>query len=1019
MILLNTTETLVPFQSERGSKIKHYAAVHHKGYTMQPKGFEMGRITNDIKRQAHAQLYTASELLEAFSSGQNILLSNFELDSQNNIRFISSSAFAVDVDDNFKATDPLDVLESLGNICTGLFYTFSHGIKGNRYRLLFQLDKPITVSEDMEDLIEYMVFYLKEKGLPVDGGAKSPTQIIRGGKLGYEINNFETVLNVSEWLDKAKAYNADKRAAIKARQDAAAQSMSENLKNPVTFEELLEMCTVIGHIPSGSGDEVTHKWLQVVYALKDYVQMGFIDNEQGYELFHIVSGGESNERYWNSIKPNGFVTIGTIIHHASQVGYKRKHKYGYALQESPEVIPVERIGVDKHIPTEVAAELLGQHERVIVDAPTGSGKTTAFMNAFKRLANKEYNFYIFVAPTIVLSEQIALEHNVTCAKGGIKGFKNMIVQKVIQGERVFVSTYDKAAEVVSFIESGIKYENNPKPKFYLVYDEVHKLTEAYNYRFSTIDKLNELASVATSLIGLSGTPEDLLKNNWDKLIKIDNGNSKSTNLDYRIFTYDTNEKGVITPENADLMLVPVVRGLLQQTRVLLFINNKDRIQRVARLLKGEGINVQTVTSDKRQSATYTNIVENGAIDDDVQVVISTSVLADGISLNNDLNWSCVVVADRDSQMWNSSTIKQISHRFRNQYRYFALYMRTPNPDYAEERRFNIESEYQNRLRIVNNHVNYLNNEFQSEALQDFIPSNVEKYHGIFYKATEEAAEIEFNPLFVRHQSMKAKENYYAAYRMAFIKEVGRMIGHKLTGVFNVNEEVRKNGSDLSGLLVEIETEKEEKKQESLQLREDFDKYFTEEIYENIIHRIDEEALSEFKKTVHPDQYSAALKNAPLTDFETCKRLGKAITRRAEINKYSNDVRALTDIASFEHVRKMTVTKKVFNALSKLVGETYLVADFKEIIEVRIPKKLKVSKKEVNEAMKLFHRFNKKSNGERLTEISPLNIELVANVRHEIDEEVVRKSILKFIATRPQQQQKVLLKSVEKLGLKQR
>lgn len=1011
-MLLHHNESPVPFR-ERGSDIKHYAAVHHKKYVRQPRTFEMGVITNDIKRQAHAQLYTTSELLEAFSSGQNILLSNFEIDSKNKIRFISSSAFAIDIDDDLKITNPLQVLESLKDICTGLFYTFSHDVKGNRYRLFFELDEPITVLEDMEDLLEYMIHFLKSEGLPVDSGAKSPTQIIRGGSIGYEINNLSAALNVNEWLDKAKAHNADKRAAIKARQDAAAQNLKDNLLNPVTYEELREMCLKIRHIPSGSGDEATQKWLQITYALKDYVQTGFIDNEQGYECFQIISGNESTEKYWDSIKPSGLVTVGTIIHHASQAGYKRKHKYGYALQETPEIIPIEHVRVDKHIPKDLAIELLKRRERLIVDAPTGSGKTTAFMDGFKDLADETYNFYIFVAPTIALSEQIALEHNVTCAKGGIKGFKNMIVQKVLQGERIFVSTYDKCAEVISFIENGIEYENNPKPNFYLVYDEAHKLTEAYNYRFSTIDQLNELAEIATSLIGLSGTPEDVLKNDWDKIIKIDNGNSKSTNLDYRVFTYDTNENGIITPENADLMLIPVVRGLLQQTRVLLFINNKERIQRITRLLKGEGINVQTVTSDKRQSATYTNIVETGTIAEDIQVVISTSVLADGISLNNGLNWSCVVVADRDSQIWNSSTIKQISHRFRNQYRYFALYMRTPNPDYTEERRFNIEAEYRNRLKVVNNHVDYLNNEFQGEALQEFIPSTVEKYHGIYYRATDETAKIEFNPLFVRHQSMRTKENYYAAFRMAFIKEVGRMIGHKLTGVFNVNEEIRKNGSDLSGLLAEIEAEKEEKKQESLQLREYFEKYFTEEVYENIIHRFDEEALSDFKDSIHPDQYSATLKNALLTDYETCKKLGAAITKRAEINKYSNDIRALAEIASFEHVRKTTITKKIFNALLKYDKKTYASADFKFILEKELPKKLKVSKKEINEAMKLFHKFSERINKERLTSIRPLSVELVAKVRHELDPEVIEKSTLKYIETRTKQQQKVLYAAVAK------
>lgn len=1010
MLLHN--ENPVPFH-ERGSDIKHYAAIHHKKYVRQPRGFEMGVVTNDIKRQAHAQLYTTSKLLEAFSNGQNILLSNFEIDLKNNIRFISSSAFAIDLDDDLKVTDPLQVLESLKDICTGLFYTFSHGLKGNRYRLLFQLDEPITVLEDMEDLIEYMTFYLKSKGLPVDGQAKSPTQIIRGGLAGYEINDYEAALKTDEWLEKSREHSKEKRKAIAERQAESAKKLKENLQNPVTFVELKEMCETIGHIPSGAGDSVTAKWLQVVYALKHYVQTGFIDNEQGYELFHIVSGGESNERYWNSIKPSGFVTIGTVIHHATQAGYKRKHSYGYALRGTTEPIENERIKVNEHIPVDVAKELLTRKQRLLVDSPTGSGKTTNFMGAFKELANEDLHFYIFAAPTRPLTEQIAKEHDVFCVVGGINKLKQSIFESVKNGNRLFVSVFDKVAELISHIESfsGLKVD------FSIVIDEFHEFTSAYNYRFTVIDQLEKLSRSATTLIGLSGTCEDVLKTDFDKLITIDNGNRKSPNLDYRVFTYDTMENGTSKPENADLMLIPVIRGMLQQVRVLLFVNSVERIRRIVRLLKGEGISCQVVTSDNKQSETYTNIIENGKIDDSTQVVISTTVLSTGVSIKNELNWGCVVVCDNASPIWNPGVVKQISNRFRNQYRYFGLYMRSPNPDYKELRRFNIEAEYQHRLRTVTGYVDYLNEEYQGDALKGFIASKVERENGIFYKSSDEAANIEFNPLFIRHQSMRKKERYYAAYRTAFINEIGRMIEHKLTGIFNVNEEVRKNGSDLSGLLAKIEAEKEEKKLEAEELRENLQSYFDEQTYLAFVHEDNEMALEFFKKNAHPDHYNAAKRISKLVDYETCLKLVGAVKNRNETNKYTNDIQALTEIASFDYIKKATITKKIYKELMKITEETYTSADFKEITEKKIPKKLKVAKKDVRETLKLFHKFSSRPGGVSSVEISPLSIGLVAKIRHEIDQHIVEKSILKYISMRTPQQQKILMKSVEKLGLK--
>lgn len=509
--------------------------------------------------------------------------------------------------------------------------------------------------------------------------------------------------------------------------------------------------------------------------------------------------------------------------------------------------------------------------------------------------------------------------------------------------------------------------------------------------------------------------EDVLKTSFDKLIQINTGDKKSPCTDFRVFTYDVEINGAPVSEYADVMLIPVIKSIVEQTQLLLFINNKERIERIARLLKKEGINYMTISSDKKQSSTYRKIVEESVIADDVQVVIATTVLADGVSINNGVKWSCLVVADTESPLFNPSTIKQISNRFRNQYTYFGIYMRTPNPDYSETRRFNMESDYKYRENVVSDHVDYLNNEYPDELLQDFIPSNVENSNGIFYKSTEDEAIIEYNPLFVRHQCVRRKERYYRAYRNAFTKEVGRLLGHKLTGVFNVNDEVRLNNSDLSGLLADVVAEKEEKKLEADELRANFTTYFDESIYLAMIYRDEHGTLDYFKKHVHPDQYSATLKNSRITDYETCKMLGEKVTRRADINRYVNDIQALTDIASFSYVEKVTLTKRVFNALMKIEGKTYLSSDFKRITEEYLPKKLKVSKGDVKEGLKLFHKFSTKESGEACATIRPLSMWLLTSqVKYDVEPEVIKESILKQILTKSKQKQKVLHQAVKQM-----
>lgn len=756
--------------------IQHYAAIHPAIYKVQPKD-NMGLITYDFKKIGHAERYTAKEILKALGGGQCVLLSNFEVDSQNSLRFVSTSAFTIDIDDDYQVTNPIEVLHDLKDICTGLFYTFSHGKegKGNRYRLFFQLDQSITDEGDYEALIKYVMVQLKNKGLPVDEAAKSPTQIIRPGISGFQVNDFSVKLPVNEWLPKARLRDKIEKQIREAERKAKAEKFKDRLFKPITYEELKEMCKAIGYIPSGGTKE---KWLQIVYALKHEVILGNLTDVQGYELFCIVSGKEASERQWKSMKPRGKdnprdegATVGSIVKHAEAAGYKRKHIYKYAWQETSESIPIECMKVKEHLTIEVAKDLIQRKQRLLVDSPTGSRKTSSFISAFKELANKDFHYYIFAAPTIPLTEQIAKDHDIPCVKGGMKKLGNEVTDIAIKGARVFVSTYDKTAELIRHLTEGIDYDfENIKPQFTVVVDEIHKFIDAYNYRFAAIDQIKGLAEIAVAFIGLSGTPEDILKDHFDTLIQIDTGNSASPCLDYRVFTYEKRK-------DADVMLILVIRELLQQTKVLLFINNKERIERIKDILRKEGIQTQVVTSDRKQCPTYLNIVEKGTIADDVQVVISTSVLADGVSINNDLNWSCLVVSDMASPFFNPSTVKQISNRFRGQYRYFSLYLMQPNPNYIETYRFNMASEYEYRKKIVNGYVIDLNQEFEGR-LTDFIPSLVERENGIFYRSQDENAVIEYNPLFVRHQSMRRKERYYTLFRNAYIEEVGRQLGVK-------------------------------------------------------------------------------------------------------------------------------------------------------------------------------------------------------------------------------------------------
>lgn len=58
----------------------------------------MGKITNEIKRM-YSEYTSIAKILDYFGKGHCIMLSDMQIDSENRFSFISSSLFAIDVDD--------------------------------------------------------------------------------------------------------------------------------------------------------------------------------------------------------------------------------------------------------------------------------------------------------------------------------------------------------------------------------------------------------------------------------------------------------------------------------------------------------------------------------------------------------------------------------------------------------------------------------------------------------------------------------------------------------------------------------------------------------------------------------------------------------------------------------------------------------------------------------------------------------------------------------------------------------
>lgn len=956
---------------------KHYAAIHWLRHTEQPQGQQMGSIVNQFKKKITSKPQSIQEIIAACSVGQCIVPANYAVDLNDNYKmgFISSSLIFIDVDDDFKLTNPHTILAQLPH-CTGLFYTFSHGKKGNRYRLIFQLSQPIhnfdiyktmveIIGREVDALISYPEWYYKPfkdertgklitRDPIVDTKPKSALLPIRTGIMQPIISDLHTT------VDTAK-YNELARRELLERAEARKATYEGEIRFKLSFEELKEMAEKIGYIPSGTGEKDT--WSRLIMALKHYANTGAITQEEGEQLFEIISGGEPAPNAWSKLNPSGAATIGSFVKEAQNRGYKRNpHRFG--LRETVhEVYPVQNVKVKRYIPTDLAKEWLASNKKVLIESPTGSGKSTALIKASLELAKeRQYSFYIFSAPTRPLAKQLAQKHNLMLVRGAEKDLYKQVFNAYKSGTRVFVATYDLTNTLMEWIK-----QMQPHAAFHVIIDEFHKTVTDYShsFRMNTLSDLQTAMEKAVSVVALSGTPDDILKSQFDEIIRVNNGQPASPCQEFAVYTYEKQKEALP-------MLIKLVESWVQQRKLLIYLNNTDVIAKLYDILRKRGIVTRTVSAAEKRNQTYKEMIEQEMIDDKVQVILATSVIADGISIQNSLEWECIVVSNHFSQLFNASLLKQMSNRFRNQYRRFSVFMQAPTN--TEDKPFYIESAYTFLLAAANRFSKQINEEFNGQNMALFRASVLEKRYGLI----ESNEGVCSDKYFLRHEASQSKERYYASRRKAFIKAIEQILHMKNKGILSLDEvlnkpeqqaEIQEIASVISDLQAQHEKEREARKN-------NFSEVFTPNIYEAFLHDRDDQ-LKEVKPLINIEQYNCVKVLHKYASYDVCLHIAGQVSRNNESNKFIRAIDGLTDVLYFQTINRNLPTKRVFSDLQKL-NDYYTKSDL-EICYQQIAKahRIKVSDVEAV-AKKLFHFEQFRQNKARFYKLVPLTFETIAS-----------------------------------------
>ena len=144
------------------------------------------------------------------------------------------------------------------------------------------------------------------------------------------------------------------------------------------------------------------------------------------------------------------------------------------------------------------------HQKIIVSAETGTGKTTAFVKEFHKYRPSKR--LIILAPLTAIVDQIKAENNSIISLTGDSSPSDHTKAKT-------------ATLVVATYEQGCKHLKEYNTFDYVVIDEVHNLITANSFKSKTITNLTYVLE-SYRVIGLTGTVNILFKAIGYKLINI-------------------------------------------------------------------------------------------------------------------------------------------------------------------------------------------------------------------------------------------------------------------------------------------------------------------------------------------------------------------------------------------------------------------------------------------------------------------------------------------------------------------
>lgn len=297
---------------------------------------------------------------------------------------------------------------------------------------------------------------------------------------------------------------------------------------------------------------------------------------------------------------------------------------------------------------------------VFISAQTGSGKNYFIENTLIPYV-KELNYQnktnfkiLIISNRIALKKQIE-EHLKRNETGDDDDFKIYSY-----AENVNVITYQGLLRQRYRLKEQQEGETNGEKYLYVICDEAHFFTSDAMFNADTQEILSAIVETFSNAIRvyMSATPYECLSKIYEseeKTYKGDNDSYNYCQLAFYHFNRDYSPTKIFTYSNNDELLETITESVSKKKkRWLIFIDNKKECGELKNKLNavllsdsiaelnGKNPRVYKVSAEKRFEEKLIKIVKNEKLDSNTYVLISTSVLDNGINLNNIDN---IVVSD--------------------------------------------------------------------------------------------------------------------------------------------------------------------------------------------------------------------------------------------------------------------------------------------------------------------------------------------------------------------------------------